>query len=72
MQHLSRKLNHWCIRSYKIIKVVSLYAYKLQFPTTIKYHLVQHVLLLDPFDDDLLPGQQNPPPLLVVIDDNKE
>ena len=28
--------------------------------------------LLDPFDDDPLPGQQNPPPPLVIVDDNEE
>ena len=56
----------------KIIKVVSLYAYKLQFPATVQYYPVQHVSLLDPFDDDPLPGQQNLPPPLVIVDDNEE
>ena len=28
--------------------------------------------LLDPFDDDPLPGQWNLPPLLVIVDDNEE
>ena len=52
--------------------MVSPYAYKLQFPTAVQYHPVQHVFLLDPFDDDPLLGQQNPPPLPVIMDDNEK
>ena len=65
----SRKLDYRRLRPYEIIKVVSPYAYKLQFSTAVQYHPVQHVSLLDPFDDDPLPGQQNPPPPLVIVDD---
>ena len=54
------------------MRKMSLYAYKLQFPTAVQYHLVQHVFLLDPFDDEPLPGQQNPPPPPVIVDDNEE
>jgi hypothetical protein len=71
-QRPSRKLDHRRIGPYEIIKVVSPYAYKLQFPASIKYHPVQHVSLLDPFDDDPLPGQHNPPPPPVIVDDNEE
>ena len=55
-QQPSRKLDHRQLGPYKIIKVVSPYTYKLQFPATVQYHSVQHVSLLDPFDDDPLPG----------------
>ena len=34
------ELDYQHIGSFKIIKVVFLYAYKLQFPTAVKYHLV--------------------------------
>ena len=72
MQRPSRKLDHCSLGPYEVINVVSPYAYKLQFPATIQYHLVQHVSLLDPFDDDHLLGQENllPPP--VIVDDNEE
>ena len=72
MQCPSRKLDHCRLGPYEIIKVVSPYAYKLQFPATVQYHLIQHVSLLDPFDDDLLPGQHNPAPPPVIVDDAEE
>ena len=72
MQHLSHKLDYRRLGPYEIIKVVLPYTYKLQFPTTVQYYPVQHVSLLDPFDDDLLPGQHNPPPPPVIVDDAKE
>ena len=68
----SRKLDHCRLGPYKVINVVSPYTYKLQFPATVQYHLVQHISLLDPFDDDSLLGQENLPPLLVIVDDNEE
>ena len=55
-QRPSQKLNHRRIGPYGITKVVSPYAYKIDFPATVKYHRVQHVSLLDPADNDLLPG----------------
>ena len=72
MQHPSRKLDHRRLGPYEIIKVVSQYAYKLQFPAAVQYHPVQHLSLLDPFDNDALPGQQNLPPPPVIVDDNEE
>ena len=71
-QRPSCKLDHRRLGPYEILKVVSPYAYKLQFPAAVQFHPVQHVSLLDPFDDDPLPGQQNPPPPLVIVDDNEE
>ena len=72
MQCPSCKLDYRRLGPYEIIKVVSPYAYKLQFLATVQYHPVQHVSLLDPFDDNPLPGQHNPPPLLVIVDDAEE
>ena len=37
-----------------------------------KYHQVQHVSLLDPADNDPLPGQHNPPPPPVIVNDVEE
>ena len=37
-----------------------------------KHHRVQHVSLLDPADNDPLPGQHNPPPLPVIVDGEEE
>ena len=72
MQRPNRKLDHCRLGPYEILKVVSPYAYKLQFPAAVQYHLVQHVSLLDPFDNDPLPGQQNAPPPPVIVDDAEE
>ena len=38
MQRPSHKLDHCKLGPYEIIKVVSPYAYKLQFPATVQYH----------------------------------
>src|SRR5258706_9744073 len=68
----SQKLDNRHIGPYAITKVVSLYAYELDFPTSMKYHRVQHVSVLDPVDNDPLPGQCNlllPP---VVVNDAEE
>ena len=46
-QRPSRKLDHGHIGPYEIIKVISPYAYKLQFPASVKHYLVQHVSVLD-------------------------
>ena len=45
------------------------YAYKLQFPASVKHHPVQHVSLLDPAGNDPLPGQHHPPPPPVIVDE---
>ena len=68
-QRPSHKLDHRRIGPYKIIKVISPYAYKLQFPASMKYHPVQHVSLLDLAGNDPLLGQHNPPPLPVIVDE---
>ena len=49
--------------------MISPYAYKLQFPASVKHHPVQHVSLLDPAGNDPLLGQHNPPPPPVIVDE---
>jgi len=71
-QRPSRKLDHRRIGPYKITKVISPYAYEIDFPVTLKHHRVQHVSLLDPADNDPLPGQHNPPPPPVIVDGEEE
>jgi len=71
-QRPSRKLDHRRIGPYKITKVVSPYAYEIDFPATLKHHRVQHVSLLDPADNDPLPVQHNPPPPPVIVDGEEE
>ena len=68
----SKKLDHKRIGPYSIVKVVTPYAYEIDFPTTVKYHRVQHVSLLDPASTDPLPGQINPPPPPVIVDQEEE
>ena len=71
-QRPSWKLDYRRIGPYGITKVVSPYAYKIDFPATVKYYRVQHVSLLDPADNDPLPGQHNPPPPPVIVDNVEE
>jgi len=65
-------LDHRRIGPYKITKVISPYAYEIDFPATLKHHRVQHVSLLDPADNNPLPGQHNPPPPPVIVDGEEE
>src|SRR5690606_33677306 len=68
----SRKLDHRRLGPYKITKVVSSHAYELDLPPAIKIHKVQIVSLLDPADNNPLPGQVTPPPPPVEVDGEEE
>ncbi len=68
----SRKLDHHPIVPYKIVKVVSPWAYKLELPAEIEIHPVQHVSYLNPVDEDLFPGQRAPPPPPVQVNGEEE
>ena len=52
--------------------MISPYAYEIEFPDTVRYHRVQHVSLLDPADNNPLPGQHNAPPPPVVVDEEEQ
>jgi len=54
------------------MKVVSDWAYRLDFPKDIKMHPVQHVSLLSPVAQDPLPGQRNFPLLPITVNDEEE
>jgi hypothetical protein len=71
-QRPSRKLDHRRIGPYGITRIISPYAYEIDFPATVRYHRVQHVSLLDPTDEDPLPGQHNPTPPPVIVDNEEE
>ena len=68
----SCKLDHKRLGSYKIIKVVLPHSFKIEFSLIVKYYQVQHISLLDPYDDDPLLDQHNRPPPLVVVDNEEE
>lgn len=71
----SKKLDWKNLGPYKISKVVSSHAYRLDLPDSMKLlHPVFHVSLLRPApnDADYLPGQTIPPPAPVVVDDEPE
>ncbi len=67
----SYKLDHRRIGPYKIVKVVSPWAYKPELPDEVQIHSVQHVSYLDPVDKEPFPGQQAPlsPPVQVDRED---
>jgi hypothetical protein len=68
----SRKLDHRQIGPYKIVKVVSPWAYKLEMSDKVQIHPVQHVSYIHPVDKNPLPGQRTPPPLPVHVDGEDE
>jgi hypothetical protein len=70
----SKKLDSKALGKYRISKVISPYAYRLELPESMNIHPVQHVSLLRPAapESEYLPGQLNPPPEPVEIDGERE
>src|SRR5690606_41852111 len=68
----TRKLDYRRHGPFKITKVVSPHAYKLDLPLTLKIHHVQNVSLLDPASKDPFPGQLIPPPPPIEVDGEEE
>ena len=70
----SKKLDWKKLGPYKIIKVISSHAYRLELPPTIKIHNVLPVSRLRPVvpTSNALPGQYNPPPPPVEVDGEPE
>ena len=67
-----KKLDWKNLGPFRITKVVSSHAYRLELPPSMKIHPVFHVNLLRPADDNPLPGQVQPPPPPVEVDGLEE
>ena len=74
MNRPAKKLDWKNAGPYKVEKVISLYAYRLKLPDTVKIHPVFHTSVLRPAAPilDTLPGQIQDPPLLVEVDGKDE
>jgi hypothetical protein len=69
----TKKLDWKNAGPYRIIKVVSPYAFKLKLPTTMRVHPVFHTSLLMPVSTELpLPGQHPEPPPPIEVDGEPE
>src|ERR1035441_8398751 len=71
----SHKLLHQSLGPYKVVKVISDVAYKLNLPATLKIHPVFHVSLLTRYhasDPDIFPNQVTPPPPPTVVNTKPE
>lgn len=68
----SKKLDHKRLAKFTVIQVISLYAYKLKLPKSMKIHPFVHVLFLESMANDTITGSVmvSPPP--VVIGGRKE
>ena len=67
-----KKLDWKFLGPYRVTKVVSPYAYRLELPASMKIHPVFHVSLLRPAATDPLPGQRQDPPPPVEVEGVEE
>jgi hypothetical protein len=67
----SKKLDYKRMGPYKVSKVISRNAYKLDLPRTVRRHNVLHVSLLDRYTPPIA-GQQAPEPLPTIVNDEEE
>ena len=67
-----KKLDWKNLGLFKVVQVVSPYAYRLQLPENIRIHNVFHISLLKPTATDPLLDQQSEPPPPVETDSEKE
>ncbi|QSZ34660.1 hypothetical protein DSL72_007514 [Monilinia vaccinii-corymbosi] len=63
-----KKLDWKNLNPFKVIEMISPYAYKLELPASMRNHPVFNVNLLYPVTDDPLPGQRNPPPPPIEVE----
>ncbi len=68
----SRKLDYKRLGPFTITKQVGLRAYKLNLTPSMKIHPTFHISLLEPYNDNPIPGHTLPPPPPVIINDQEE
>ncbi|KAG2000728.1 hypothetical protein GB937_010896, partial [Aspergillus fischeri] len=67
-----KKLDWKHIGPFRIKKIVSPHAYKLELPASMRIHPVFNVSLLRPVAEDPVPGQRQPPPPPVEVEGLEE
>lgn len=68
----SHKLDWKRLGRFTIKRIISPYAYELELSATMKLQPVFHVSLLDPVNQDPVPGQTIPPPPLIEVEGEEE
>ena len=71
-QWTSKKLDWKHFRPYKILEVVSPWAYHLELPKNLHVYPVQPILYLLKISNNLLPGQVELPLPFIIIDNKEE
>ena len=68
----SKKLDYKRLGPFTISKRIGLRAYKLNLPPSMKIHPTFHISLLEPYNDNPIPGHIQPPPPPVIINEQEE
>jgi len=68
----SSKLDYTRLGLFEVIEKISIRAFKLKLPETIKIHPVFHVSLLEPFTESTIPSRTLEPPPIIEIDSIEE
>ena len=68
----SKKLDYKRLGPFTINKRIGLRAYKLNLPPSMKIHPTFHISLLEPYNNNPIPGHIQPPPPPVIINEQEE